>query len=134
MRMVLKFFYPDREYSYEKLDHICGRTEGKWTWSSQVAVALANEGLHARLYSTGPWQQILHGGKQFIKKHYGHEVAETFEEYTDFDSLYRSIRDIVRMRCFEQRRLPFSEIKEALQRGEPILFAVDYSKLNSLRS
>lgn len=33
LKMLLKYFYPNEEYSWEELDKLTGKKEGMWTWT-----------------------------------------------------------------------------------------------------
>ncbi len=44
LKMVLGYYFPDKEYSYEELDRISKHVEGKWTWQIASLLFFAREG------------------------------------------------------------------------------------------
>ena len=45
LKMVLKYFFPEKEFTFEELDKITDKPKDKWTWSCTALVELKNIGL-----------------------------------------------------------------------------------------
>lgn len=129
LKMALKYYYPERDYSFEMLDNLTGRSKGKWTWTSQAMPFLAEQGLNACYYSTTPYAEILDGGETFILENYGKEDGNAMIQHTDFDYLYKSIRYLDSLDCYENRKLGFTEVEKDFFSGSIIILIVDESVL-----
>jgi hypothetical protein len=129
LKIVLKYYYPERDYSFEELDDKTGRTQGKWTWTSQAIEFLANEGLDVYYYSTTPYSKILGGGGEFIKEYYGEQDGKIIIEHTDFDALYSSIRTLNNSGRYANQKLNFSIIEQEFRKGSIILMLIDRNVL-----
>lgn len=131
MKMVLKWFFPERDYSLKDLDSSTGRTSrGKWTSTPQAMPALVSEGLDAHFYSSGPLRELVEIGRDFLWGHYGERVAKIFLENSDFDSLVHAISMLLQAGRYTLRKLHPHEIEQAfLDEGCMIIMLVDYTKL-----
>ncbi|MBW2995235.1 hypothetical protein KY312_02695 [Candidatus Woesearchaeota archaeon] len=123
VKMALKYYYPEKDFSFEELDKLSGRTPGKWTWTSQLMPILIDNNLDAYYYSTTPYNEIKQGGEEFILDYYGEEDGKVIVEQTNFEALYSSI-DKLNNRFF-QEKLDFSEIEKEFKKGHVIILMVD---------
>jgi hypothetical protein len=131
LKIALKYYYPDREYSFEQLDNATGRTEGKWTWTSQALEFLVGEGIDAYYYSTTPYSEILNGGEDFIVSYYGEQDAKIMIEHTDFDALYSSIRTLNSSGRYMDQKLDFSIIEQEFRKGNIVIMLIDRNVLEN---
>ncbi len=44
LRMVLKYYMPDRDYTWNELDNLTGKKEGLWTWPLFAMIQLKARG------------------------------------------------------------------------------------------
>lgn len=129
LKIALKYYYPEKDYSFEELDKATGRTEGKWTWTSQALRFLTDEGLNSYYYSTTPYFDILEKGEDLIIDYYGETDGNIMIQHTDFDSLYASIYDLGRSDRYENRKLSFHEVETEFEKGNFIIILLDRSIL-----
>jgi hypothetical protein len=127
MRGIVKYFL-GKEMSVEDLDNLTRRTEGHWTYTTQVAPALYNLGLKVKYFSKTDFTPFLQG-ESYIRQHYG-DAAEQILKYTDIDSLIWSIENIKNYDLFELRVPKFEEIEEHIIEGHVPMVLVDYAKLS----
>lgn len=126
MKTVLKHFL-GKDISLKELDTLTGRKTGLWTWTSQVVTVLHKAGLDVKYYSTSDLEPFLHG-EPFIRRHFGKD-AEKILKFTDLPVALESIRELLKYKIFEKRKLPFNEIESHLTQGHVPLMLVDHNKL-----
>jgi len=71
--MILKHFIPEREWSFEDADKICGYVEEKWTWSEAAAVSLAEIGFEVQCITDFDIEAFLKSPENYFVKKYGPE-------------------------------------------------------------
>ncbi len=125
LKMALKYYFPEKDFSFEELDRLTGRTQGKWTWTSQLLPVLLDNGLDAYYYSTTPYKEIKEGGEGFILEYYGQEDGRVMIDHTNFDALYSSIEKLEENKKFFNIKLDFSEIEEEFKKGHIIILLID---------
>jgi len=131
LKIALKYYYPEREYSFEQLDLETGRTQGKWTWTSQAMELLLDEGLDAYYYSTTPYLDILGGGEGFIIGYYGEDDGKVMIQHTDFDALYSSIRSLNDTARYNDEKLDFSAVENEFSNGRMVIMLIDRNVLTN---
>jgi hypothetical protein len=131
LKIVLEYYYPEREYSSEQLDDRTGRTQGKWTWTSQAMEFLIDEGLDAYYYSTTPYLNISKGGEAFILNYYGEEDGRIMIQHTNFDALYQSINTLNESARYKYEKLDFSDVEKMFNEGNTIIMLIDRNALTN---
>jgi hypothetical protein len=129
IKMALKYYFPEKDFSFEELDILTGRTPGKWTWTSQLLPVLLDNGLDAYYYSASSYEGIKEGGKEYILEYYGEEDGNIMIRHTNFESLYESIEKLEENRKFINERLDFSEIEKEFKKGHVIILVIDRNVL-----
>ncbi|MBW2982233.1 hypothetical protein KY343_05110 [Candidatus Woesearchaeota archaeon] len=129
VKMALKYYYPEKDFSFEELDRLTGRTAGKWTWTSQLLPVLLDNGLNAYYYSASSYDGIKEGGEEYILEYYGEEDGRIMIDHTNFDSLYASIEKLEENEKFINERLDFSEIEKEFKKGHIVILIIDKSVL-----
>ncbi|MBW2966791.1 hypothetical protein KY342_06840 [Candidatus Woesearchaeota archaeon] len=129
VKMALKYYYPEKDFSFEELDKLSGRTPGKWTWTSQLLPVLIDNNLDAYYYSTTPYNEIKQRGEEFILEYYGQRDGQVMIDHTNFESLYSSIDKLNNNKKFFQEKLDFSEIENEFKKGHIIILIIDKNVL-----
>jgi len=129
IKMALKYYFPEKDFSFEELDRLTGRTPGKWTWTSQLLPVLLDNGLDAYYYSSSSYDGIKEGGKEYILEYYGKEDGQIMIDHTNFDSLYASIEKLEENEKFVNEKLDFSYIEKEFKKGHVIILVIDKNVL-----
>lgn len=130
MQSVLAYFYPDKEYSLESLDKLMKRSKNKWTFTTQVAAALYEEGLELKYYSddslsvTESREALL---KFFKDVHRGD--WEKYLKLVDIDSVVESTQKCMKYGIFEKRILKSEEIEKFITKGFAVMVLIDHAVL-----
>ncbi len=133
LKMALKYYYPEKDYSFDYLDEMTGRTQGKWTWTSQAISFLLEEGLDIYYYSTTPYDDILAGGEDFLLSHYGEEDGNIMLRHTNFDALYDSIRVLNDTGRYINKKLDFGYLEQEFDKGAHLIVLIDVATLYDTR-
>jgi hypothetical protein len=56
--MMLKYFLPEREFTFRELDVISAKVEGLWTWPTATALWLVDNGFEVRNVETFDYKSL----------------------------------------------------------------------------
>ncbi|MFO0920240.1 MAG: hypothetical protein U0451_01050 [Candidatus Saccharimonadales bacterium] len=85
LKMILKYFEPNRDYSIEELENITGKQPEKGSWSFQWSIWFVNHGYTVKHYSTFDFKAFMEQGINYIRQEYGNEVADWQEQNSDVE-------------------------------------------------
>ncbi|MFC1801617.1 hypothetical protein ACFLZB_04090, partial [Nanoarchaeota archaeon] len=125
MRMALKYYYPEKDYSQEMLDQMTERNGNQWTWFSQAIPVLIEEGLDTYYYSTTPYEEL---NPTFVNSYYGDD-GPLINSVTNWGALQKSIEYIMETDRYQNKKLDWQEVEQAFQEGSVILMIIDYNVL-----
>ena len=83
LRMVLAYFFPNRQYSYKRLDKITGHKMGKWTWNGKTMLCLAKQGFKVSYISPFSYEKFAQKGENYLKNFWSKEVFTRQQEMSD---------------------------------------------------
>lgn len=76
LRMVLKHFLPEQEYTWEQLDELTGKRAGKWSWPQRAMLALKDMGFEVVDMDTFDYQAFSEQGADYLFSYYKPGVGE----------------------------------------------------------
>lgn len=125
LKMVLKYFEPTREFSWDELDIISAKHPGKWTWSMAGLLWLQDNGYDVTNIENFEYDEFSKAPVPYMTKMWGNEVAESAVIHT-------VISDEVEIaKQFDARvdtvyRVPsIKDIREQLEEGKLIICNVN---------
>jgi len=129
VKMALKYYYPDKDFSFELLDELSGRDGDEWTWTTQVMPILVDNKLDAYYYSTTPYRDIVEGGVVFVTDYYGEDIAEVIIEHTDWEALEKSVSFIDNENRFFNEKKDWDFVEKEFFDGSYIILIIDKNVL-----
>jgi hypothetical protein len=131
IRGALKYFLPDRNFSWEQLEKMSGKEPGKATWPQQMLVNLKEMDFDAIMVEGFDGRDFIKRGSQYLIDTFGEKTANWQIKNSDVpqeQKRYQRLFD-VGVRC--ENRIPqLDEIKEYLQRGYLVICTVNSRALN----
>ncbi len=83
LKMVLRYYFPEKNYSYEKLNKITKHIKGMWTWQGASLIAFAKMGFDVINIENLNYKKFAKDGKNYLKKIWNKEVFEIQNRYSD---------------------------------------------------
>jgi hypothetical protein len=80
---MLKFFLPERDFSYERLDEMSQRQPGKGTWWPPMLIELQNLGLEVKCIEGFDYKRFSIEGKPYVRSLYRPETAEYYLNHSN---------------------------------------------------
>lgn len=126
VKSVLKYYFPERDYSLIEIASLLNRRDGKLVYMTQLANALINLGLEIDYYSSyGLGKYLREDPKTRMKEIYG-ENAEKIIKHTDFSALEKCIKRLNKYKGYKRGSLTFSDIKNAFSDSNLIICLLNY--------
>lgn len=75
IRMLLKYYFPKREYSWSELDELTGKKEELWTWPLHAMLRLKDMGFEMINMEDFDYHRFAQEGPSYLKERLGEEVG-----------------------------------------------------------
>lgn len=85
LKMILKYFEPNKEYSIKELEKITGKQPEKGSWSFQWSIWFTKHGYTVKHYTTFDFRSFMDEGIDYIRREYGDEVADWQAQNSDVE-------------------------------------------------
>ena len=80
LKMVMKYFWPDKDYSWEDLEIITKKVEGLWTWPMAGLLWLAEQRVEVIDIEVFDYNRFIAKGGKYLIDEYGKEVLVHFTQ------------------------------------------------------
>ena len=130
LKMILKYFFPEKDFSWGELDKISDKAENKWTWVSSAAVELNKMGLKVKHYAVFDYNDFVKIGDDYIRRTYEEPVAEKMIMLTDIKSEIENADRMLKENIFELRELSLEDVENWFKDGYAAIFLVNCSIMN----
>jgi len=129
LRMVMKYFWPHRDYSWTQLDKITKKVEGLWTWPIAGVIWLQDRRMEIKIIDVFDRAQFIEKGRSYLISEYGEEVGKLQIQNSNIEqerNLFRKFADKVPAEC----RIPtIRDIRLLLEEGYLVICNVNSSAL-----
>ena len=131
LKMVLKYFLPAEEFSFERLDEISAKKEGLWTWPLAAALWMQDREFEVVNIEPFDYPRFIEEGGAYLIEEYGQEVGEAQIKHSDIDQERAfSKRFIQRVKI--QKRIPaIDDIRELMEQGFVVIANINSQALDS---
>lgn len=83
LKMVLKFYFPKKNYSYSELDKISRHVKGKWTWQGSSLLELSKLGFEVVNIENLNYIKFSQTGEEYLQKIWSPEVFESQKKFSN---------------------------------------------------
>jgi hypothetical protein len=132
LKMVLKYFEPVEDFSWDDLDRYTGKEVDKWTWPMAGLTWMRSRGYCVKDIELFSYYDFLKSGEQYLVKEFGEEIAR--EQITHSRDLAReqaATELFLKTVEVEHRAPDSSEIPNLLKEGWLVICNVNARALNS---
>ena len=117
----MKYFFPEKDFTWEELDKISDKPKDKWTWICAALVELKKMGLIVKNYSNFDYSLFAIDGYDYLRKKYTKEVAERQIEMGDIKSEMENAKEMLKEGIYEKMDFPFETVVNWFNEGYVIL-------------
>jgi hypothetical protein len=129
IRSMAKFFWPEREYTWEELEVITGKEPGKWTWSLAGINWLKQQGLDVVTIDPFDFERFSVEGGDYLNYEFGEEIAKAQIEHCDIAKEMKRAAELVGKVEIEKRIPKIEDIIHLLDSGYIVQAAVNSKTL-----
>lgn len=129
LKMVLKYFLPREEFSWEELDRATAKATDRWTWPYAGTLWMCEKGFEVVNIDMFDNRRFAKEGETYLEEMYGHEVAQAQISHSDIEQERRLAREFVEKVQAEQRTPTLADVAQLLERGFISLCLVNSSAL-----
>lgn len=117
LAMILKAFWPEREFTWEELDEISGKKGDLWTWAFVAGVWMQRQGFEVVNIDPFDNQRFIDEGEGYLNEVFGKEVAKIQITHSDIPSEQRYAAEFIRAVKVDQRIPTIDDIRRLLDEG-----------------
>ena len=117
LRMVMKYYWPEKEYSWEELDKVTAKVNGMGTWPFAGNIWLAENGMEVKVIQMFDNQRFVDEGVEYIKEFAGEQVARWQQSHSDISQECVLAKESIKKIPQETRTPTIEDIKKYLDGG-----------------
>ena len=130
MRMVLKHFLPEREFSWEELDEMSAKIAGKSTWPEQMLINLNHLGFDVAVVEGFDAKAFVAEGAAYLRRAFGQKTANWQIKNSDISQEQRIYQEFFKEGIpLDNRRPKLSEIQSRLDQGYLVVCVINAKRL-----
>ncbi len=130
LKMILKYFVPEREFLWEELNKISEKKEGLWTWSMGAIIWFQENGFEAVNVEVFDYQKFIKKGKEYLAEMYGREAAGKTDIKADIEQGREQSKKFLEKIKIQKRIPEKEEIFDLMEDGYIIMVQVNSMILN----
>lgn len=130
LKMVLKYLFPECEYSFEQLDVISAKKEGMWTWQMAGLLWLQEQGVEVKDIEPFDFARFIEEGGEYLVDEFGEEMGRAQIEHSDIEQERGLSREFIKRVDVEKRVPSMEDIKELIRDGYVVCCNVNSAKLD----
>lgn len=116
-RSMLKYFMPDKDYTWAELDAMSKKEPGKGTWWFPLLLEIQKMGMEITDISNFNLQRYYEQGEAYLRAAHSEEVANWMLERSNLVSVKKYIPSFLRAVDFQNRRATLDDLKILLNEG-----------------
>lgn len=131
-KMILKHFLPEQDYTWEQLDEMTAKQDGKWTWPMAGLCWFSENGFDVEYIEKFDYQAFYDRQEEYLVEHFGEEVAKAQIENSDIPLERKWTKKFIETINSENRIPTYEDMKNLLDQGYLLAVMVDYRALHNL--
>lgn len=132
LRMVLKYFLPEKEYTWAELDQLTGKRPGYWTWPTQALLSLKDMGFDVLKLDLFDYEQFIERGNQYLIEIYGKEGGQAQIDYSDIGHEIEVAKKYITSGIHKIDVPTLTDVKRLLDEGYLLILNVNARAFNGL--
>lgn len=129
-KMVLKYFLPNKDFSWEELDKATAKQKDMWTWPMAGLIWLQEQGLEIINIEDFDYGQFIKNKKNYLIEKYGRVIADKQEAHSNIPAELKWARQFIKKMKTDSRIPDCDDIKHHLDMGYLVIVSVNYNSLH----
>ncbi len=98
LKMILKYYFPERNYSFKELDKFSRHSKGKWTWQGSSLLMLSKMGFEVINIENLDYKKFARNGNKYLKTIWSKEVFNIQDQFSNLNKEQKISKRIVKER------------------------------------
>ena len=129
-RMILKYFLPNKEFNWRKLDKMLQKPKKKGAWWFVIYPQLLKMGFEVREYSSPKlYKGLVKAGVDYLYKWYPKKIAKFYIEESNINDVIKLLPLIIKKKVFYRKIMTLQGVRNLLDNGYLLVADVDFSKI-----
>lgn len=133
IRMVLKYFLPQREFSWEDVEKLTGEKKGERNWPMQGLISLEGMGFDLFEWSDFDYFEFMTMGEDYLIKRCGKGIAKTEAKHNNLEPAQKIAKEYLVSGIHTKKIPEIKEVKRLLDQGYLVCCKVNGHALNNLK-
>lgn len=130
LKMILKHFESEKNYSWAALDRLTGQKKGKWTWPIDMLANLHLMGYDVHMIDPFDYKKFLRKKEKYFYEIWSKEIADAQLLYSDIPHVLRSYKMMPKDMDCQVRDATIGDIRSYLKKGYLVETGVNSAALN----
>ena len=130
-RIMLKYFMPECDFSYEQLDEMSQKQAGKGTWWPPLLLEIRKLNFSVKDIESFDYLAFYEQGESYAEKHFPPEVADYHLKQTNLMNIRPMIPEFINKIELETRAATINDVETLLRAGWLVGLGVNSRVLNN---
>jgi hypothetical protein len=131
LRMTLKHYLPDQDFTWRELEEITAKVQGLWTWPMTGELWLHDQGFELKIAEPFDYQKFVKEGPAYLVELFGEEVGNEQIKHSNIAQEIQYAKRLIEKGLTENRIPTIPEIMRLLDEGYLIICNVNSRRLNN---
>lgn len=104
LKMVLKYYFSDKNYSYKFLNKVTFHKKNKWAWDNGIMLFLSKIGFRVVNIENFDYKQFAKFGDRYLKMIWSDEVFNAQKQYSDLIRERKLARRVIKNKSIKLQR------------------------------
>lgn len=133
IKSVLKYFSPEKEFTFAELDKISGKEPDLWTWPQSAKINLIKMGFEIKEIENWDIDEFINTGEKYLIKRYGKEVAGEQVSHSNIKLARSDYKKYKTYKVLEKRIPKIVDIEKFLDARYLVCCNLNSKALNNLK-
>jgi hypothetical protein len=130
LKMILGYFWPDENYTWEELDRATAKVAGKWTWPMAGLIWLQEKGLEIIDIEAFDYEKFIERKNRYLIEEYGKAVAQAQIENSNIEQEIKYAKKLIQLIKVKKAIPQLEEIKKLMEEDYLVMVNLNARTLN----
>ena len=135
LKSVLKFYFPNKNYSFQYLDKVTAHKKGMYTWDYAMLLFLTRKGFDIVYIVDHNLKEFSKKGERYLESIWTDEVFQDQKKYSNFKQEQRLVALLVKNRKINisERSAKFSDFTSLFKKDYILMVAANSLSLGDIK-
>ncbi|EKE18672.1 MAG: hypothetical protein ACD_9C00265G0003 [uncultured bacterium] len=130
LKMILKYFQSEKDFSWEELEKMTAKVEGLWTWATAGVLWMQKNGFDVKNIESFDYHLFIEKGGEYLVEEFGEEMGVAQIKNSDISQEQKLAKEYLENIIVKKRVPIINDLKKFLEDGYLIICNVNSQALN----